>query len=84
MDDPSVIHGVQRMRDGDLRALELRAIRVSARAAMASHGNDGAQEWIRSRTQELLAALEADVLRDGADPAILAAIEAARREFDGS
>jgi hypothetical protein len=70
------------MPDRERTDLQLRAIRVSAHAALASHRGDGVDDWIRSRTMELLAALEAAVLRDGGDEDILAAIEVARREFE--
>jgi hypothetical protein len=57
--------------------LRLRAITVSTRAALAT----GDPARIKARADELLAELETIILRDGADPKILAAIAATRREM---
>lgn len=58
-------------------ALKLRTIVVSTRAAILK--GDPAQ--VRDRSDNLMADLESNVIRDGADAEILANIEAARREL---
>ena len=58
--------------------MSLRAITVSARAALA-HATDEAQRArIRDRADELLAELERSVLLDGADPAVLRSVQRER------
>lgn len=69
------------MSDKQREIMELRAIRVSTRAALKKVSTDEERERVRARSIELLAGLESDVIRDGADPEILAAVEAARREL---
>jgi hypothetical protein len=61
--------------------LELRAIRVSTKAALRAVSSDEEVERVKTRSTELLARLESDVIRDGADPEIIAAVEATRREL---
>ncbi len=61
--------------------LELRTIRVSTKAALKKVSSDEEKERVKTRSTELLARLESDVIRDGADPEVIAALEAARREL---
>ncbi len=61
--------------------LELRTIRVSTKAALKKVSGDEEKERVKTRSTELLARLESDVIRDGADPEVIAALEAARREL---
>jgi hypothetical protein len=61
--------------------LELRTIRVSTKAALKKVSTDEERERVKARSTELLARLEAEVIRDGADPDMLTALEAARREL---
>jgi hypothetical protein len=67
--------------DKQRELLELLAIRVSTKAALRAVSTDEEVERVRTRSTELLARLESDVIRDGADPEIIAALEAARREL---
>jgi hypothetical protein len=61
--------------DKQREAFELRVIVGSTRAALLK----GDPTAIKERSDELLADLEARVIRDGADPQILAGIDTARR-----
>ena len=61
--------------------LELRTIQVSTQAALRAVSSDQEVERVKLRSADLLARLESDVLRDGADPEIIAALEAARHEL---
>lgn len=61
--------------------LELRTIQVSTTAALRAVSSDDEGERIKTMSTELLARLESDVIRDGADPEIIAALDAARREL---
>ena len=61
--------------------LELRTIQVSTEAALRAVSSDDEVERVKTMSTELLARLESDVIRDGADPEIIAALEAARREL---
>jgi hypothetical protein len=65
------------MTDKDREALKLRAIVVSTRAALRK--SDSSQ--IRERSDHLMADLESNAVRDGADAEILANIAAARRQL---
>jgi hypothetical protein len=65
------------MTDKQREAFELRAIRVSTASALLK----GDPERVKERSDQLLAELEAKVIRDGADEEILASIEATRREL---
>jgi hypothetical protein len=66
------------MSDRARGALELRAILVSTRAAVA-HMEEAEMPVLRARADELLGRLEERLTRDGDDPETLAAVEAARR-----
>ncbi len=73
------------MADKHREALKLRAIVVSTRAALLK----GEPAQVKERSDSLMADLESNVIRDGADAdgnaEILADIEAARRElWDGA
>ena len=59
--------------------LALRAIIVSGRAALLKTASPDGRERIKDRVTELLAELEAAVIRDGANPEVLARLEEARR-----
>ena len=61
--------------------LELRTIRVSTKAALRTVSSGEEVERIKTTSTELLARLESDVIRHGADPEVMAALEAARREL---
>jgi hypothetical protein len=60
--------------------LDLRTILASGRSGWNRATDSAARESIKDRVTEKLAALEAAVLRDGADPEVLARLEEARRE----
>ena len=69
----------QPMGDKRRELLALRVIIVSGRAALLkTHDVDG-RERIKDRLTELLARLEAAVIRDGADAEVLARLDDARR-----
>jgi hypothetical protein len=68
------------MGDARREALALRAIVVSGRAALDKTTDEGERERIKTTITELLAGLEQQVILDGADPSILAALEEARRK----
>ncbi len=68
------------MADQERTARALRVIAVSGRAAIAKAHEPEERQRIRERVHELLADLEEQVLRDGADEAILGAIERERRQ----
>jgi hypothetical protein len=61
--------------------LELRTIRVSTKAALKKVSTEKEKDRVKTRSTELLARLEGDVIRDGADPEVIAALESARREL---
>ena len=63
--------------------MELRVITVSARAALEKVREPADRERVQNRVHELLAKLESEVIRDGADEKILAAIERERRRVYG-
>jgi hypothetical protein len=66
------------MSDAAREVLELRAILVSTRAALR-HTEPADLPALRTTADELLARLEERVIRDGANPQILAAIHDSRR-----
>ena len=68
------------MSDADRDSKALRVIAVSGRAALAKAHEPEEFERIRERVHELLADLEEQVIRNGADERMLAAIERERRE----
>ena len=68
------------MGDKRRELLALRTIVVSGRAALDKTSNPDDRVAIKERVTELLAGLEAAVIRDGADPEVLARLEEARRE----
>jgi hypothetical protein len=72
---------VAAVSDKPRKLLELRAIRVSTIAALRSVSSDEEAERVKSMSTELLARLESAVIRDGADPELIAALEDARREL---
>ena len=59
--------------------LALRAIVVSARAALRKTPGADDRETIKNRITELLAELEETVVRNGADAVVLALLDEARR-----
>ena len=61
--------------------LALRGIVVSGRAGLRKADSGDGRERIKDRVTELLADLEAEVIRDGAYPELLARLEEARREI---
>lgn len=65
------------MSDKQRKVFELRTIVVSTRAALLK----GDRARVKRQSDDLMAELEAKVMREGADPEILAAVEAARREL---
>jgi hypothetical protein len=73
--------GYPTMSDTLREALELRAIRVSALAALSKAMPVDVRDGVQDRADELLADLEARVIRDGGNEEVLAAIEATRREI---
>ena len=68
------------MSDKKREALELRAIKVSTRSALAHSESDKDRDRIKTMSTELLGRLQESVLRDGADPEMIEAVEEARRE----
>jgi hypothetical protein len=66
-------------KDRERRALNV--ISVSGRSALQKATDPDDRERIRDRVHELLADLEQQVIRDGADPDILAAVERERRRI---
>ncbi len=68
------------MSDKKRELKSLRAISVSGRAALASNKEPEDREQVQGRVHELLADLEQEVIRDGADEKILGALERERRE----
>jgi hypothetical protein len=69
------------MTDAEREALELRAIVVSTRVALASEVGPDDRERIKTTSTELLAQLLERVISDGADPRVMANIQAARRDL---
>ena len=69
------------MSDKPHKVLELRTIRVSTIAALRAVSSDEEAERVKSMSTELLARLEAALIRDGADPELIAALEDTRREL---
>ena len=65
--------------DKDRERRALKVISVSGRSALQKASDPDDRERIRERVHELLADLEQQVIRDGADPEILAAVERERR-----
>jgi hypothetical protein len=68
------------MGDARREALALRTIVVSGRAALNKTSDESDRERIKTTVTELLAGLEQQVMLDGANPTILAALEEARRK----
>ena len=68
------------MPDVDRETKALRVIAVSGRAAFAKAHGPEERERIRERVHELLADLEEQVIRNGADERLLGAIERERRQ----
>lgn len=68
------------MSDVDKETRALRVIAVSGRAALAKAREPDERERIRERVHELMADLEQQVIRNGADERLLAAIERERRQ----
>jgi hypothetical protein len=68
------------MGDKQRDILAIRAILVSGRAALVKTPSREGREAISDRITALLAELEEAVIRDGADPEVLARLDAARRE----
>ena len=66
-------------KDRERRALNV--ISVSGRSALQKATDPEDRERIRDRVHELLADLEQQVIRDGADPDILATVERERRRI---
>ena len=71
------------MSDVEREALLLRTIRVSALAALKKLMTVEDRDALRDRADALLAELEEQVIRDGADETILLAIDETRREIRG-
>jgi hypothetical protein len=69
------------MSDKQREAMMLRSIRVSALTALRKPMTAENREAVTDRADNLLAELEAHVIRDGGDEAILAAIEQTRRDI---
>lgn len=67
------------MSDKNRERRALNVIAVSGRSALQKAADPADRDRIRERVHELLANLEQQVIRDGADPDILAAIEGERR-----
>ena len=61
--------------------LALRAIVVSGRTALLKLSTADARERMKDRITELLSELEETVIRDGADPEVLARLDHARRDI---
>jgi hypothetical protein len=59
----------------------LRTIAVSGRAAQRDATTDESQDRVKRRTDELLAGLEDEVRRDGAEPKVLEDIHEERRRL---
>ena len=62
-------------------ATALRTIVVSGRAALSKTTKPDERERIQDRVHDLLAELEQQVIRDGADEELLTAIERKRRQL---
>ena len=69
------------MSDKKREERALKAITVTGSEGLERARSDTARELVASRIHELLAQLEAEVLSDGADPGVLAAIERERRRL---
>lgn len=69
------------MSDKSNEELALRTIVVSGRSALGKIDDPDERERIQERIHELLADLEAVVIRDGADEELLAQIEHKRRQL---
>lgn len=67
------------MADIERQTRALRVIAVSGRAALRKAREPEDRKHLRERVHELLADLEHEVIRNGADERILAAIERERR-----
>ena len=68
------------MSDRERQLKALRTIVVSGRSALAKARDPADRENLRGRVHELLADLEQEVIRNGADAGILAALERERRQ----
>lgn len=69
------------MSDKQREILKLRAIRVSTKAALRAVSSDEEVQRVKTMSADLLAQLESDLIRDGADPELIAALESARHEL---
>ena len=69
------------MSDKKREERALKAITVTGREGLERAPSDSARDRVASRIHELLAQLEEEVLLDGADPEMLAAIERERRRL---
>ena len=70
------------MSDKEREKKALRTIAVSGRAAQRHAASGESQDRVKERTDELLAGLEDEVRRDGADPDVLDDISEERRRLE--
>jgi hypothetical protein len=70
------------MSDKERERKALRTIAVSGRAAQRDAAIGESQNRVKDRTDELLAGLEDEVRRDGADPEVLEDIHEERRRLE--
>ena len=70
------------MSDTEREKKALRTIAVSGRAAQRDAPTGESQDRVKNRTDELLAGLEDEVRRDGADPEVLEDINEERRRLE--
>ena len=68
------------MGDKQRQLLRLRAIVVSGNNALRKTTSSDGRELVKKRIAALLAELEEVVIRDGAEPELLARVDEARRE----
>ena len=69
------------MTDKQREVMALRTIVVSGRSALSKTTEPDERERIQDRVHDLLAELEQQVIRDGADQELLSAIERKRRQL---
>jgi hypothetical protein len=74
--------GGHAVSDKERERKALRTIAVSGRAAQRHATTSESQDRLRERTDELLAGLEDEVRRDGADPDVLDDIDDERRRLE--
>ena len=74
--------GGHAVSDKEREKKALRTIAVSGHAAQRHAATDGSQDRVKERTDELLAGLEDEVRRDGADPEVLEDIDKERRRLE--